>query len=145
MSYTIDKRRYIDGTKPMQITHTCVMYLQIKPLMQKFQCEILKSPMLEVLSFPFFFFFPHMQSFFFFFFFQLLQSCPTLHDATDCTPPGSSVHVILQVRMLEYVAISSSRGSSQPRDQTHVSYDSCIGRWVPLPLTHPGSPLLSVE
>ena len=40
----------------------------------------------------------------------------------DCNPPGSSVHGIFQVRILEWVAIPSSRGSSQPRDQTQVSY-----------------------
>ena len=39
----------------------------------------------------------------------------------DCNPPGSSVHGILQARILEWVAISSSRGSSQPRDQIQVS------------------------
>ena len=39
----------------------------------------------------------------------------------DCSPPGSSVHGILQARMLEWVAISFARGSSQPRDQTCVS------------------------
>ena len=42
-------------------------------------------------------------------------------DTMDCSLPGSSVHGILQVRMLEWVAMSSSRGFSQPRDQTHVS------------------------
>ena len=41
-----------------------------------------------------------------------LQSCPTLCDLVDCSPPGSSVHGILQARILEWVAISSSRGSS---------------------------------
>ena len=46
-----------------------------------------------------------------------LQSCPTLCDAMACSPSGSSVHGILQARiLLEWVAISSSRGSSQPRD-----------------------------
>ena len=45
----------------------------------------------------------------------------------DCSPPGSSVHGILQARILEWVAIPFSRRSSQPRDQTRVS---CIGRWV---------------
>ena len=40
----------------------------------------------------------------------------------DCNPPGSSVHVILQARILEWVAISFSRGSSQPRDQTQVTH-----------------------
>ena len=51
-------------------------------------------------------------------------------DPMDCSPPGSSIHGILQARILEWVAISSSRGSSQHRDQTHVSCVSCIGRWV---------------
>ena len=45
-------------------------------------------------------------------------------DPLDCSPPGSSVHGILQARILEWVAISSSRGSSQSRDETHIS---CIG------------------
>ena len=45
----------------------------------------------------------------------------------DCIPPGSSVHGISQTRILEWGAVPFSRGSSQPRDQTHIS---CIGRWV---------------
>ena len=45
----------------------------------------------------------------------------------DYSSPGSSVHGILQARILEWVAISSSRGSSRPKDQTHVSCISCIG------------------
>ena len=45
-----------------------------------------------------------------------LQSCPTLYDPIDGSPPGSSVPGILQARTLEWVAISYSRGSSQPRD-----------------------------
>ena len=49
------------------------------------------------------------------------QSFPTLSDPKDCSPPGSSVHGVLQARTLEWVAISCSRGSSQPRDQTQVS------------------------
>ena len=49
------------------------------------------------------------------------QSCPTLCDPMDCSPPGSSVHGILQARILEWLAIPFSRGSSQPRDQTQVS------------------------
>ena len=49
---------------------------------------------------------------------EIAQSCPTLCDPVDCSPPGSSVHGILQARRLEWVAISFSRGSSQPRDQT---------------------------
>ena len=49
------------------------------------------------------------------------QSHPTLCDPTDCSPPGSSVHEILQARILEWVPIPSSRWSSRPRDQTHIS------------------------
>ena len=45
----------------------------------------------------------------------LLQSCPTLSDPMDCSPPGSSVHGILQARILEWVAIPFFRGSSNPR------------------------------
>ena len=50
--------------------------------------------------------------------------------STDCSPQGSSVHGILQARILEWVAMLSSRRSSQPRDQTQVSYISCTGRQV---------------
>ena len=49
------------------------------------------------------------------------QLCPTLCDPVDCSPPDSSVHGSLQARILEWVAISFSRGSSIPRDQTWVS------------------------
>ena len=49
------------------------------------------------------------------------QSCLTLCNPKDCSLPGSSVHGILQARILEWVAISSSRGSSGTRDQTQVS------------------------
>ena len=52
---------------------------------------------------------------------EVTQSCPTLCDPMDCSLPGSSVHGIFQARVLEWVAISFSRGSSQPRDQTQVS------------------------
>ena len=48
------------------------------------------------------------------------QSCPTLCNPMDCSPPGSSVHEIFQARILEWVAISFSSGSSQPRDRTWV-------------------------
>ena len=57
---------------------------------------------------------------------NLLQSCPTLWDSVDCSPPGSSAHGILQARMLEWVAMPSSRASSWPRDWTRVSCGSCI-------------------
>ena len=45
-------------------------------------------------------------------------------------PPGSSVHGIFQAKILKWVAVSSSRGSSQPRNQTHVSCFSCTGGWI---------------
>ena len=48
----------------------------------------------------------------------------------DCSLPGSSVYRIFQARLLEWVGISSSRGSSWPRGQTHVSYISSIGRRI---------------
>ena len=52
---------------------------------------------------------------------EVAQSCPTLLNPMDCSLPGSSIHGIFQARVLESVAISFSRGSSQPRDQTGVS------------------------
>jgi len=51
---------------------------------------------------------------------SLTQLCLTLCDPMDCSPPGSSAHGILQARILEWVAMPSSRGSSQPRDQTRL-------------------------
>ena len=48
------------------------------------------------------------------------QLCPTLCELMDCSLPGSSVHAILQARILEWVALSFCKGSSQPRDQTHI-------------------------
>ena len=50
------------------------------------------------------------------------QSCPTLCDPVDCSPLGCSVHGVLQARILESVAVSFSRGSSRPKDQTRVSF-----------------------
>ena len=64
------------------------------------------------------------------------QSCPTLCDFMDCSPPGSSVHRIFQARILEWVAISSSRESSRPRDWTCVSCVSCLGKRVLYQLSH---------
>ena len=58
------------------------------------------------------------------------KSCPTLCDPMDRRAPGSSVHEILQPRMLEWVVTPSSRGSSQPRDRTRISHVSCIGGQV---------------
>ena len=62
---------------------------------------------------------------------MLIQSCPTLCDPMDGSPPGSSVHGILQARILEWVAISFSKGSSQPRDWICLSLSSpaLVGRF----------------
>ena len=67
------------------------------------------------------------------------QSCPTLRDSMDCSLPGSSLLGTFQARILEWVAISSFRGSSWPRDQTHVSWVFCIGRRILCHLSCPGS------
>ena len=61
---------------------------------------------------------------------MLTQSCPTVCDLLDSSLPGSSVPGFLQAKMLEWVAISYFRGSSRPKDRTHVSCDSCIGSWI---------------
>ena len=61
---------------------------------------------------------------------KLLQLCSTLCHPMGCSPPGSSVHGIIQTRILEWVAMPSSRGPSQSRDWTHVSYVPYIGRQV---------------
>ena len=67
---------------------------------------------------------------------EVTQSCLTLCDPTDCSLPGSSIHGIFQARVLEWVAIPFSRGSSQPRDRTQVSH--IAGRLYHL--SHQGSP-----
>ena len=59
---------------------------------------------------------------------EVAQSCLTLCDPMDCSLQGSSIHGIFQARILEWVAISSSRGYSRPRDRTHISCVSCNGR-----------------
>ena len=73
------------------------------------------------------------------------QSCLTLCDPKDCSLPGSSVHGILQARILEWVAIPFSRGSSQPRDQTWVfrCYDHCSQ--ILYCLSHQGSSNLEAQ
>ena len=63
----------------------------------------------------------------------------------DCSPPASSVHGILQARILERVAMPSLRGSSRPRDLTWVSYISCASRWLLYHQRHLGSPLLPLS
>ena len=69
---------------------------------------------------------------------KLPQSCPTLYNPMDYSPPGSSVHGILQARILEWVAMPSSRRSSQPRDQTQVSH--FVGRFFTA--EPPGKPFI---
>ena len=67
---------------------------------------------------------------------EVTQSCPTLCNPIDHSLPGSAVHGIFQARVLEWVAVSFSRGSSRPRDQTQVS--SIVGRRFYC-LSHQGS------
>ena len=68
------------------------------------------------------------------------SSCVQLiFDPMNCSPPGCSVHRILQARILEWVAMPSSRGSSQSRNQNCVSYVSCIGRQLLYHEHHLGS------
>ena len=52
---------------------------------------------------------------------EVAQSCPTLCDPMDCSLPGFSVHGVFQARVLEWVAIAFSRGSSRPKDRSQVS------------------------
>ena len=59
-----------------------------------------------------------------------IHSCLTLPNPMDCSPLGSSTHGIFHAQILESVAISSSRGSSQPRDWIHISWVSCIGKQI---------------
>ena len=66
---------------------------------------------------------------------EVAQLCPTLSDPIDCSLPGSSVHGIFQARVLEWIAISFSRRSSQPRDRTQVSWKQTLYH-----LSHQGSP-----
>ena len=65
---------------------------------------------------------------------SVAQSCPAVCSPMHCSPPGSSVHGILQARILEWVAMPSSRGSSWPGNRTRISYVSCTGRQILSPL-----------
>ena len=58
------------------------------------------------------------------------QSCLTLCDHMDCSPPGFSIHAIVQARILEWVAVSYPRRSSWSRDWTHISCISYVGRQI---------------
>ena len=77
------------------------------------------------------------------------ELCLTHCNPMDCSPPGSSVHGILQARILKWVAMFSSRGSSQPRDRPRVYCVSCIVRQMDsLPqnlLTSPWNKLLATH
>ena len=68
-----------------------------------------------------------------------LESCPTLCNLMNCSQPGSPDHRILQTRILEWVSMPSSKGSSQSRDRTCISYISCINRRVLYHQHYPGS------
>ena len=70
--------------------------------------------------------------------------CLTLCDLMDCSLPGSSVHGVSQTRILEWVVIFFSKGSSQPRNSTHTSWISSVGRWI-LYHQHHLFPLLPCE
>ena len=78
---------------------------------------------------------------------EVAQSCPTLCDPMDCSLPGSSVHGIFQARILEWVAISFSRRSSQPGDWNQVSH--IAGRrftvWTTGEVTEDGSKFKDLE
>ena len=71
------------------------------------------------------------------------QLCPTLCDPMDCSTPGSYVHGILQARILEWIAIPFSRGSSQPRDQTLWEPRSPTLQADSLPSEPPGKPSMT--
>ena len=73
-----------------------------------------------------------------------LQLCPTLCNPMDCSPPASSVHGTLQARILAWVVMPSSRGSSWSRGGTRGFYVSCIGRRVLYRESHLGSPCLYI-
>ena len=70
---------------------------------------------------------------------NLLQLCSTFCNPVDCSPPGSTVHGILRARILEWVAMPSSKGSSRPRDWTHIYLHWQTGS---LPLAAPRKPLI---
>ena len=94
---------------------------------------------------PFYCFFPYLE-FNYYNHWSLVCVCyiaSVISDSlnpVDCNPPGSSVHGILQARILKWVVMPSSRGSSQPKDQTCFSYVSWISRWVLYHESHLGSP-----
>ena len=78
---------------------------------------------------------------------EVAQSCPTLCDPMDCSLPGSYVHGIFQAMVLEWIAISYSKGSSQPRDRTPVSciIDRCFIIWATREVSEWGADVHSAE
>ena len=77
---------------------------------------------------------------------QLIQSCLSLWDAIDCSPPGSSAPGILQARILKWVAMTSFRGSSKPRDQTGISsFPALVGGFFTPSSTREGQSIYSTE
>ena len=76
---------------------------------------------------------------------EVAQSCPTLCDPVECSPPGSSVHGILQARILEWVAIPFSRKSARPRDWNCVSLRLLHGQVGSLPLVLPGKTAFPIK
>ena len=78
--------------------------------------------------------------------FMHTQSCLSLCNPVDCSPPGSSVHGILQARALEWVAVSCTRGSSRPKDDSPSSLASpCTGKQILFPTEPPGKPLIHLQ
>ena len=71
---------------------------------------------------------------------QLLSLVQLFCELMYYSPPGSSVHGILQAKILEWVAMPSSRGSFWHKDQTCISRVSCVGRWILYHWYHLGSP-----
>ena len=75
---------------------------------------------------------------------SVAQRCLTFCSPMDCSPPGSSVHGILQARILDWVAISSCRGASRSRDQTLISFGFCTRRGILYQQSHLGSPIHNI-
>ena len=73
---------------------------------------------------------------------MLAQLCQTVCNSMNYSPPGSSIHGDSPGKNTGVGCHSSSGGPSQPRDQIHISWVSCTGRWT-LSLSHQGSPLVA--
>ena len=75
---------------------------------------------------------------------ESLQSCPALCSPMRCNLLGSPVHMVLQARVLVWVSMPFSRGSSWLRNPSHISQVSCIGRWIPYHYGHLGKPSMFI-